>query len=152
MATSTDHDITILNGLIETTLDSAHGYDEAAKDARNPQFKTLFGKRAIERKQVTAELQGEVRRLGVTPEQDGTILGKAHRVFLNLKTAVGGSDQGVVNEVEAGEDHIKAKYEKALADTDLSAPVRDLILRAYRSVKSGHDEMRALKHALERAS
>ena len=75
MASSSNHDITVLNGLIETTLDSAHGYDEAAKDARTPGFKTLFGRRAIERKQVTLELQNEVRRLGVTPEQDGTILG-----------------------------------------------------------------------------
>lgn len=152
MASSSNHDITVLNGLIETTLDSAYGYDEAARDARDPRFKTLFGRRAIERKQVTADLQNEVRRLGVAPERDGTILGRAHRVFLNLKSAIGGSDQGVVTEVEAGEDHIKAKYEMALADADLSAPARDLVQHAYRSVKAGHDEMSDLKHALERAS
>jgi uncharacterized protein (TIGR02284 family) len=54
----------------------------------------------------------------------------------------------VVSEVEAGEDHIKAKYEKALKDTDLSAGTRSLVQEAYTSVKSGHDQMRDLKHAL----
>jgi uncharacterized protein (TIGR02284 family) len=150
---SNQHDIDVLNGLIEMTLDSAHGYEDAAKDAKNPRFKTLFGARAIERKQVTAELQTEVRRLlGGKPETSGTFMGKAHRTFLNLKSALFSNDEVVVNEVEAGEDRIKAKYEKAFNDQDISAPVRDLISRAYVSVREGHDQMRDLKHHMQAAS
>ncbi len=149
---SNQHDIEVLNGLIEITLDSAHGYDDAAKDVRNPRFKTLFGARAMERKQVTAELQTEVRRLlGGHPETSGTFMGKAHRTFLNLKSALFSNDEVVVNEVEAGEDRIKAKYEKAFNDPDISAPVRDLISRAYVSVREGHDQMRDLKHHMQAA-
>ena len=47
----------------------------------------------------------------MAPEDDGTILAAAHRMFLSLKSSLGGSDQGVVNEVERGEDRIKAKFE-----------------------------------------
>ena len=148
--TSTQHDLEILNGLIEVTLDSAHGYDDASRDTKNPHFKTLFGKRAIERKQVTAELQTEVRRLlGGKPAHAGTTAGKAHRVFMNLKAAITGSDAGIVNSVESAEDHIKAEYEKALVDDQLSRPALDLIQRAYVSVKAGHDQMRDLKHHME---
>jgi uncharacterized protein (TIGR02284 family) len=146
---SNQHDIETLNGLIEVTLDSAHGYDDASHDTKNQHFKTMFGKRAIERKQVTAELQTELRRLlGGKPAHEGTTAGKAHRIFMNLKAAVTGSDQGIVNSVEAGEDHIKHAYEQALADRELSAPVTDLIARAFVSIKAGHDEMRDLKHHL----
>jgi uncharacterized protein (TIGR02284 family) len=110
----------------------------------------MFGARAIERKQVTAELQTEVRRLlGGEPAQAGTTAGKAHRVFMNLKAAITGSEKGIVNSVEAAEDHVKAAYEKALADDELSAPVLELIDRAYGSVKAGHDQMRDLKHGME---
>ena len=144
-----DHDIEVLNNLIALTLDSAHGYEDASGDTKNPHFKTLFGKRAIERKQVTAELQTEVRRLlGGKPATSGTTAGKAHRTFMNLKAAVTGSDEGVVNSVESGEDHIKKGYENALADQEISAPVRSLVHRAFVSVKAGHDEMRDLKHSL----
>lgn len=144
---SNQHDIDVLNGLIEVTLDSAHGYDEATKDVKNPRFKTLFGARSIERKQVTAELQTEVRRLlGGKPEVSGTMMGKAHRTFLNLKSSLFGDDQTVVDAVESGEDRIKAKYERAFGDQELSAPVRDLVSRAYISVREGHDQMRDLKH------
>ena len=147
---STQHDLDILNNLIEVTLDSAHGYEDAAKDTRNPYFKTLFGKRAIERKQVTAELQTEVRRLlGGKPAHEGMTAGKAHRAFMNLKAAITGSDKGIVNSVESGEDHIKKEYDEALADQALSMPALDLVRRMYVSIKAGHDEMRDLKHHME---
>jgi len=147
---STQHDLDILNNLIEVTLDSAHGYEDASKDTKNPYFKTLFGKRAIERKQVTAELQTEVRRLlGGKPATAGTTAGKAHRAFMNLKAAVTGSDKGIVNSVESGEDHIKKEYDEAMADQALSMPALDLVRRMYVSIKAGHDEMRDLKHHME---
>jgi uncharacterized protein (TIGR02284 family) len=147
---STQHDLDILNNLIEATLDSAHGYEDASKDTKNPYFKTLFGKRAIERKQVTAELQTEVRRLlGGKPAAAGTTAGKVHRAFMNLKAAVTGSDKGIVNSVESGEDHIKKEYDEALADQALSMPALDLVRRMYVSIKAGHDEMRDLKHHME---
>jgi uncharacterized protein (TIGR02284 family) len=147
---STQHDLDILNNLIEATLDSAHGYEDASKDTKNPYFKTLFGKRAIERKQVTAELQTEVRRLlGGKPAKAGTTAGKVHRAFMNLKAAVTGSDKGIVNSVESGEDHIKKEYDEAMADQALSMPALDLVRRMYVSIKAGHDEMRDLKHHME---
>jgi len=148
--TTQQHDLDVLNDLIAVTLDSAHGYEDASQDTRNSRLKTLFGKRAVERKQVTAELQTEVRRLlGGKPAKTGTTAGKAHRLFMNLKAAVTGSDEGIVNSVEAAEDHIKSEYEKAMADTGLSAPVLDLIGRAYVPIKAGHDDMSGLKHGMQ---
>ena len=70
-------------------------------------------------------------------------------MFLDLKAKVTGQDdKAVVNEVERGEDHIKAKYESALADTDLSPATLAVIRKAYQSVREGHDQMSALKHSL----
>ena len=144
----TDHDVKVLNDLIETTIDSANGYEEAAKDADNTRFAGTFASRAQERAQVTSQLQRQVRMLGAEPEDDGTVLAKAHRMFVNLRKSLGESDTAVVDEVERGEDHIKAKFEQALKDEALSPPTRTVILQAYVSVKTGHDQMRDLKHAL----
>ena len=89
------------------------------------------------------------RRLGGEPKDDGTVLAAAHRAFLNLKDAVTKGDEAVVSEVEAGEDHIKAKYEKALQDADVDPQTRAVIEKAWTSVKSGHDQMRDIKHMLK---
>lgn len=148
--TDTNHDISVLNSLIATTLDSVDGYTEAATETKNPAFITLFNGLAGERRDLVSRLQQEVTTLGGEAEDDGTILAGAHRAFLSLKSAVTGhDDKAIINEVEAGEDHIKAKFEDALGDRDLSAPVLTLVGSAYDSVKAGHDEIRDIKHSLE---
>ncbi len=145
----TDHDVKVLNDLIETTIDSASGYEEAARDAGNTRFADTFASRAQERAQVTAQLQRQVRMLGAEPEDDGSVLARAHRMFVNLRKSLGSGDAAVVDEVERGEGHIKAKFEHALKDGQLSPPTRSVIMQAYVSVKTGHDQMRDLKRALQ---
>jgi len=147
---STDHDIKVLNSLITTTLDSADGYREAAKDTKNPTFKDLFGRWSSERQQVASELQQEVSALGGKPQDEGSALASAHRIFVNLRDAMSRSDKGVVEEVERGEDYLKSKYEEALDDDDLSEQIRPLISRAYESVVQGHDQARDLKQHYQR--
>jgi uncharacterized protein (TIGR02284 family) len=151
MARATDHDIKVLNSLIETTLDSADGYNQAASNAGASQYKSLFSQFADERRQVVSDLQGQVRVLGGKPEDDGSILAAAHRKFLDLRDHMQKDDAAVINEVERGEDFIKAKYEDALEDDELSPEVRDAVIRAYGSVKAGHDQASQLKHSFKRS-
>ncbi|MBV8592874.1 MAG: PA2169 family four-helix-bundle protein, partial [Caulobacteraceae bacterium] len=87
---SNDHDIHVLDSLIETVLDSADGYRKAGEAAESPRFKTLFQDRARQRAALATRLQAEVRRLGGTPKDEGTLLAKAHRTFLDLKDKVTG--------------------------------------------------------------
>lgn len=145
MKDASTHDIKVLNQLITTTLDSAEGYSEAAKDADNPTFKNLFSQWARNRRDVASELQAQVRVLGGKPENSSSILGSAHRAFLNLRDSLSKGDKGVVEEVERGEDYIKNKYEDALDDEDLSETIRPALGRAYDSVLEGHAQARNLK-------
>ena len=146
---SNDHDIKTLNGLIETTLDSADGYAEAAKDAKSAQLISLFTARATERRATASALQQCVRSLGGKPEDDGTVLASAHRMFVNLRASLtSNNNAAVVDEVERGEDHIKAKFEDAMKDTEVSPGTMSAIAEAYTSVRSGHDQMRDLKKAM----
>jgi uncharacterized protein (TIGR02284 family) len=144
------NDISVLNSLIATTLDSVDGYETSAADIEDASLASMFTARASERRNVVSQLQAEVSRLGGNPEDDGTILAGAHRMFVNLKSAVTGQDnKAIVNEVERGEDHIKAKYEAALNDADLSPETRSVIQTAWQSVREGHDQMRDIKHSME---
>ncbi|QTD57060.1 PA2169 family four-helix-bundle protein [Parasphingorhabdus cellanae] len=139
-----------LNGLIATTIDSAKGYEEAAQDTTDKRYEMMFKERAQERNNAVLELRSEVRRLGEEPEDDGTVLAGAHRMFMGLKEAVvGQDDKAIVQEVERGEDHIKAKYEEALQDDDLDPASRTVVQNVWTSVKQGHDQMSALKNQLE---
>jgi len=147
MATANEHVVKVLNSLIETTLDSANGYREAAENAQSSQFSSMFSDRAMRREQLVSELQQEVRSFGGEPETDQSLLGKAHNKFVDLKNAImGGDDKAVINEVERGEDMIKAKYAAVIDDDELPTTSRDLINRAYGTIKADHDEVSRLKH------
>ncbi|HKX91736.1 MAG TPA: PA2169 family four-helix-bundle protein [Sphingomicrobium sp.] len=143
-------EISTLNTLIATLIDSVNGYEDAAANSEGGRFQQLFRERAGERQRVVESLRAEVRRLGGNPEDDASFMGQAHQRFLDLKAAITGrDDQAVINEVERGEDYLKEKFETALNSGHLSGESRAAVESAYQSVRSGHDQISQLKHALE---
>src|SRR5947209_13562173 len=150
--TMAEHSSTIstLNTLIATTIDSITGYEDSAENIDNQRFSQIFRERANERQQIVEQLRSEVRRLGGEPEDGGSFMGKAHQRFEDLKAAITGRDEkAIINEVERGEDYLKDKWQTALQSGDLRGETHDLVQRCYQSIKSGHDQMSALKHGLE---
>ena len=150
----TDHnhsdEISTLNTLIATTIDSITGYENSAKDVDNQQFAQIFRQRADDRQKVVQQLREEVRRLGGNPEDDGSFLGKSHQRFEDLKSAItGGDDKAIIDEVERGEDYLKEKWQAALHSGDLDGEIHTLVERLYQQIKQGHDQMSQLKHGLE---
>lgn len=135
------HDVTVLNSLIETTIDSVDGYRHSANEATSGTFTEMFRRRSEERQRVVEKLREKVRELGGEPEEEGGLLAKAHRQFLSLRDAVTGrDDKAVVAEVDRGESYLNAKWEAALADEALSVDTQRLIRECYQSVRSGHDQ------------
>jgi uncharacterized protein (TIGR02284 family) len=149
MNTPNDRAVHVLNSLIETTLDSANGYRHAAEGADNPEFKAMFSERAGKREELSRRLQQEVRSFGGEPEDDQSLLGRIHNKFAEVRGDImGRDDKGVIDEVERGEDVIKAKFEAALRDDDLPDTVRQRIMTEFASIKADHDTVSQLKHRL----
>jgi uncharacterized protein (TIGR02284 family) len=146
-------EITTLNSLIATTIDSITGYEDSAQNVDNERLREIFRRRADERQHVVEQLRFEVRRLGGDPEDGGSFMGKAHQRFEDLKAAITGRDEkSIVNEVERGEDYLRDKWQAALQSGDLKGEAHDLVERCYQSIKSGHEQMSDLKHGLETRS
>lgn len=81
-----------------------------------------------------AELAQFTRSAATGAAIDPTV---AHRLFLDLRNSMSSDDVAVVDQVEAGEDHIKRKFEDAIRDTDISPAVKAIIEDAYAIVKDG---------------
>ena len=148
--TERQDEISTLNTLIATLIDSITGYEDAAANSEGGRFQQMFRERAGERQRVVESLRAEVRRLGGDPEDSGSFMGKTHQRFLDLKAAVTGrDDKAIINEVERGEDYLKEKFEAALGSGHLSGESRAVVEQAFQSVRSGHDQISQLKHGLE---
>ena len=148
-----EHDISVLNSLITTTIDSADGFERSAEDADSDRFVEMFREFAQERRQVIGRLQERVRSLGGTPNDDGSLKADLHRRWVDLRDAISrGGDQEIIEEVERGEDYLKSKYDAALQDGELSGESLAVIREAYQSVRAGHDRASALKHGMQDAT
>ena len=148
---SVNTDVSKLDDLIVTTIDSVKGYDHSAGHADAARYADMFRTLAAERREVVATLQNQSRTLGGTPSDFGSAAATLHRRFEDLRHALGGGDEAIVKEVERGEDYLVEEFTRALDDTAISPKTRAVIDGCYATVKKGHDQVSQLKHQLAAA-
>lgn len=143
----TQHIVTSLNELIETSKDGEYGFRASAEHAQSAPIKQLFLTRAEGCAQAAAELQTLVQQYGGKAETDGTASGALHRGWVAVKgTLAGSSDLSMLEEAERGEDTALERYRDALRENHLPAAARELVERQYQGVKRNHDQMRNLRN------
>jgi uncharacterized protein (TIGR02284 family) len=64
MTDANKESISVLNDLIETSIDGQKGFKECAEDIKHPELKALFAKRSADCATAAAELKTAVRALG----------------------------------------------------------------------------------------
>ena len=148
---SDNHDVSKLDDLIITLIDSIKGYDHSAEKAEAARYKGFFLEMAQDRRTAVSRLQETSRALGGTPADYGSASGTLHRRAEDLRVALGGGDKAIIKEVERGEDYLKEEFERVLNDERLSPEAMAAVRDAYESVRRGHDEASELKHRLEAA-
>jgi uncharacterized protein (TIGR02284 family) len=147
MANDIDDVRSTLNGLIETLKDGEEGFRSAAEKLKDPAIGSEFRQFASQRGRLASELQGEVSRIGGTPETSGSASGALHRGWIGLKSALtGNDDHAILEEAERGEDAAVKNYRDALAK-DLPADIRSVIDRQYRDVLTTHNSVRTWRDA-----
>lgn len=138
--------VSTTNSVIETLKDGQEGFKQAAEGVKDPQLKSLFNEYSQQRSQFAAQLQSHVQSMGEPePETSSSAAGALHRAWIELKSAVTrGDDHAILEECERGEDSAVEEYKKAL-ESNLSAPVSDIIARQYSEIKNAHDRIRNLR-------
>jgi uncharacterized protein (TIGR02284 family) len=135
-----------LNNLIETSKDGEQGFRTSAENAKSPELRQVFMRRAEDCARGAAELQAIVARLGKEPEDSGSVAGAIHRGWVNLKATIAKRDDlAILEECERGEDVAKAAYRSALENRDLPADIRAVVQKQYDGVLRNHDEVRNLR-------
>lgn len=149
---TTNTDISKLDDLIVTTIDSIRGYEHSAKHAESMTYTGFFTEMAAERRAVVDALSDRSRALGGTPADYGSAAATIHRRVEDLRLALGGGDQAILSEIERGEDYLKEEFNRAASDDNVSPETQALIRTCCTSVQRGHDRAKQLKEALAAAS
>ena len=146
---SSNHDISKLDDLIDTTIDSVRGYEQAAEHADAGRYATFFAEMASERLSVIEALSAESRRLGGTPAEYGSAAATIHRRWEDLRRVLGGGDKALLAEIERGEDYLKEEFRRVVDDSRMSPEPLAVVRQCYQSVLKGHDTARALHDQLQ---
>ena len=148
---STNHDVSKLDDLIVTTIDSVRGYEHSAKHADAGRYAEFFRAMAEERRGVIDALSAQSRAEGGTPAEYGSTAATIHRRVEDLRLALGGGDKAILYEIERGEDYLKEEFDRVLKDERMSPASAAVVRQAYQSVIHGHDRVKALRDELAAA-
>ncbi|QEG36914.1 PA2169 family four-helix-bundle protein [Bythopirellula goksoeyrii] len=136
-----------LQMLHQANIDSAKGFEEAAKDVENAKLAADFRSWSEERSKQAQELASLIEINEGEVDREGSWLGDLHRSYISLKAAITSDDEhAVLAEAERGEDHIKGAYEEVLEQCPGTA-VNNTLQHQYANVKKIHDRVLELRDA-----
>ena len=130
-------DVSILQTLTDTAMDSVLGYERAAERATDPPLVQFLSEQAAKRRNTVDMLNDEIRLLGGEARTEGSTAGAAHRAWVGLADAFGESNENAVERVEEGEDYLCEKFEEAIEDAELSPEPLAVVRRAYEEISEG---------------
>lgn len=117
-----------LNDIFQFLVDSKSCFAKHTQNVNNIALKRLFAQLTQSRGKMIAEIKSMLASHGEFPSERGTITGKTHMVFENIKSLLTGGDAlAITKEVRRGEGVLIEYYKNALA---LKPPVevRNLLL------------------------
>ena len=142
-----------LNAMIAVAMDGAATLSKGVDIIKDPRIKSLLGELALERESMVAELKDEVRSLGGTPEDRGTVVGSAHRLYTEVKLALAPYDRrAAIDEIKRSEERVREKLQALLAeDSTLPPAVRALTERHLDRVRRSCARVNQLEFDSEKA-
>ncbi len=135
-----------LNEILEKSLDAEKGYKSAAEHVNNIELKHYFKNRAEERSQFAKKLQTELEASGEEPTDSTSFTADAHRVWMNLKTALSSNDEeAILKEIIRGEEASVEEYNELLENNALPKNMQELILQQRTSIINALETARSFE-------
>ncbi|MDB5233930.1 MAG: hypothetical protein JWR44_923 [Hymenobacter sp.] len=136
----------LLNELVETLKDGQKGYADAMTDVEDSSLKDTFKKYAAQRSEFITEIEDQMFKLNLKPDESSSVTGTVHRAWIDLKAAITSKDnKAVLNECERGEDYAVKAYQTALKAQDLPSNLKSVIEKQYQGVQEAHNTIKALR-------
>ena len=134
--------IDALKTLFTRLIDSREGYRDAMDHVESAHIKSIFTEFMSRRDRNASELRQYLVKEGHSMDEDGSILASAHRMFMDMKDKVTGSDDAAtLAEVARGEKVLLDAYDDALTAAGGTDPEYQFLVEQHASLKSAIDQL-----------
>ena len=114
-----------IKAVLDICQDSIKGYERAAEEIDNAEYRTIFHRLAQQRRLFVEELKNDVRDKGLSFDEGGSIKGFFHRNWLDLKSSLSSKEgTAIMEEARRGEKEALEVYDEAL-HSEVSAYIKD---------------------------
>ncbi|MBO3099703.1 ferritin-like domain-containing protein [Gelidibacter pelagius] len=140
-----ENNIDVLQAIIEKNYDALKGYRKAMMDVQDPELKSFMQDQARQRSKFTNEIDQEIRNLGDTPIENGSMAATLHRTWIDIKSRVASNaDETIIEEVIRGEKAKVKEYKGALKNNLLAPETHNLLQSQLKAIKNTLKEVKQL--------
>lgn len=141
-------DTATLKDLVEVLNDGKNFYEAAASGVELPQFKQIFAQMARTKAAMANDFKTMIVVSGETAPEGGSISGALRKTWAEIAAKLSSTPNAeYVGQLEDFEDRIVREFRSAVSTSD-DAKVRALAEKHMPDVMRDHEQMRALKHAM----
>lgn len=138
--------VDVLQSIIEKNYDAQQGYRKAMMDVKDPALKNFLQQQARQRSNFTTAIDKEIRDLGQTPKENGSIIGTLHRTWIDIKSIVSGNDdETVIEEVIRGEKAKVKEYKGIIKNNTLAPQINNMLQSQLNDIKSTLNHVKTLE-------
>jgi uncharacterized protein (TIGR02284 family) len=112
---SNTYPLSSVSKLHVTLVDAINGYNTMVAKAE-PELQHAISPLAALHRRHAAELADILRENGISPDTDGSVMGRVHETVVNVRALFGDLDSDALPSVIRGEQSIVSAYQDALAD------------------------------------
>lgn len=148
MDTTKQHEklVDSLQEILQKNYDAEKGLKEVMLKTDNHALKKWLQHKAVERSGFANEIDSELRKLGGEPREDGSVLGSAHRMWIDVKTAVAGNkDEAIFEECIRGDKASVDEYAKQLKEPYMTGAVVPILTKQKAKVEQAIAQYKRLE-------
>lgn len=150
------NDFTCLNHIATILVDAGKLYSRAARIADDPTVVDRIERTMAERDVMLREVRALASRVRGDRREHGSMLGVAHKAFLDVRSLFDRDTRAALSEVDRGEKYLCDEIRKAIRNQGLSSETRaflglmlDRVTNGEMQVQGKLDEIERTPHAGE---
>lgn len=135
-----------LNDLLEKNHDAEKGFKKASENAKHAGLKSYFNSKSQERNNFGQQLKSEIKNFHQEPEKEGSVVGSAHRTWMDVKSWFSSdNDESMLEEAIRGEKAAVDEYHDVLQETTLPSSTKDMLVSQKATIEQGLSKIKRLE-------
>lgn len=138
-----------LQELLAKNYDAEKGFKKGIKETKNPDLKEFLKAQAFRHQRFATELDKIIHSLNAKPVEEGSAVGRFHRIWIDVMLTISGNDDRTIFEESLrGEKANLKEYEEKLKTQKFPSKIEEVLRKQHQEIKTSIDEVGKLEDVI----